>query len=348
VVVLLVVAAVWPTAVSASVAATRLLDVTFAVRNQNRSRVDCPADGRAYDVHGTLALPAAAVPSGVTLYLPGTGNGRSWHFTAVAGHDHIAAMARHGHASVSIDPIAFGRSGIPDGHEVCSASQADVAAQVAGELRTGSYVLRSDAVRAPVFERVGLVGHSQGHVVEVAAFDFGDAFDAFGIVGWSQSVPRPPAAIVSSAIALHATRCQVEAEPKRPGAAGGYDLAFGRLTDRETVDPAVIEALFYDADAAVRRAYASALEREPCGIAESLSKEITASATALADVTRPVLIVVGDHDLFAVPQLYALRFSGSADVETAVIRRAGHMVMLERAAPRFRRTLAAWLSARGL
>ena len=63
-------------------------------------------------------------------------------------------MARAGHASVTVDRLGYGASDKPpDGKSVCIGSQADVAHQIVGQLKAGSYTVQGGKARK--FKRVG-------------------------------------------------------------------------------------------------------------------------------------------------------------------------------------------------
>lgn len=312
------------------------IDVRFSVVNKNDSHAACEADGGNYEVRGWLALPRRTQAEGVTIYLHGAGDARTWHLTTVPRHDHISEMARMGHASLFIDQLGYGDSTVPDGTAICLGSLADIAAQIASHLRTGSYA--ASAARAPRFRRVGLAGHSMGgHITEVAAFSFPDAFDAAIIAGWG-IVVRSEIVPVLVGVAKLASNCTLA--PADKNGAPGY--AYG-------LDPDEIgDALFYNAEARVVAAAARGWEPDPCGVHRSQGPAVFTSVTEAARATVPILVVYGDHDLFGAPDVYASRFTGSTDVSWLVVADSGHMMMLERPAPAFRAALHDWLRARGL
>ncbi len=336
----------WP--VRADEPAIIEVPVAFTVQNVNRSAVPCPADGRPYTVRGSLVLPAGAVPESVTLYVHGSGNARSWHFTAVPGYDYATEMARLGHASVVIDQLGYGDSDIPDGRQLCLGSLADIASQIAGQLRAADY--RVATGEAVAFSRVGLGGHSMGGAVaHVASYSFPASFDAIVLAGWVDAiVPQTAlAGIRAQRTALVgvgrqiALRC-LASEPKRPGAPAGYAYVFERDELRHG-------GLFANGDPAVSAAFAESYERDSCATFQSLGQVVAVNLVRTPSVTTPVLILLGEHDLFppSAGQLLRAKFSGSDDVSLQVVADTGHSLWLERTAPAVRAVLHHWLSERG-
>ena len=119
-------------------------------RSRSRSRTptrprrrDVRRDGGTYTVRGHLTAPKKGKRSGVTLYLHGLGLGEwLWNFQPVKSYNFVAGMARAGHASVSVDRLGYGASDKPpDGKSLCIGSQADVAHQIVGQLKAGSYTV---------------------------------------------------------------------------------------------------------------------------------------------------------------------------------------------------------------
>ena len=127
----------------------------------------------------------------MTLYLHGLGLGEwLWNFQPVKSYNFVAGMARAGHASVTVDRLGYGASDKPpDGKSVCIGSQADVAHQIVGQLKAGSYTVQGGKARK--FKRVGLVGHSAaGQISITEAYTYRD-LKALVVVGFSFSnLPR--------------------------------------------------------------------------------------------------------------------------------------------------------------
>ncbi len=321
--------------------------VAFTVQNLNRSAAPCPADGRTYTVRGSLVLPAGGVPDTVTLYVQGSGNARSWHFTAVPGYDYANAMAALGHASVVIDNLGYGDSDIPPGDQVCIGSLADVDTQIGTQLRTGTYTASGEP--GPAFARVALAGHSGGAVVaHVIGYSFPGAFDAIVLAGFVDALtPQITAAglatqstVFGALVRSVALRC-LPGEPKRAGASGGYAYGFD---DRD-----IRGGLFANAEPTVVDAFAVAYERDACGALQSGGTAIATSLALSGLVTAPVLILLGEYDVASATggEVQRAQFTGSNDVSLEIVARTGHMLWLERAAPAVRGVLHQWLSDRG-
>ncbi|WP_143664556.1 alpha/beta hydrolase, partial [Streptomyces sp. NRRL B-24572] len=164
------------------------LPVSFVVRNVNRTKSQCTTDGRTYTVRGHLTAPRALLEGAgrppVTLYVHGTNTGEWIWRLNVEGRDHVRELARRGHASVTIDRLGYGSSDIPDGFASCSGAHADIAHQVVGQLRAGTYTM--GARQTPYrFGKVFLAGHSSGALVaETVAASFGDV-DGLILTGWA-------------------------------------------------------------------------------------------------------------------------------------------------------------------
>jgi pimeloyl-ACP methyl ester carboxylesterase len=321
------------------------MPVSFAITNVNRSKVPCLSDGREYRISGHLVAPRALLtasePRAVTLYLHRIAAGEvTWRFSAVSGYDYAYEMARLGHASVTIDRLGFGASGIPDGNQVCVGSQADVAHQVVGALRGGDFSAGGGTPTS--FQRVALAGHSYGgYIAAVEAYSFQDVDALVGVASaFDQGFGPAGSAIYLDFLDLTAS-CAGGGEPKSPGGPRGYFL-FGKR---------FVADFFFNADPAVVEAARSLHERDPCGeFAGSFAQTLAVDQLYLPTVSVPVLLVFGDHDTafppsFAKPQ--SALYRASPDVTTAVIQDAGHELTLQRTAPALRTTVSDWLRARG-
>ena len=246
---------------SAGVASARVVSqpVTFSVENVNRSKVSCAADGATYRVAGHLVGPEAAFAPGapapsVTLYLHGLGFGEFfWRFTAVPGYDYSQALAKAGHVSVVIDRLGYDSSDHPFGTNTCIGAQADIAHQIAGDLRTGQYGISGGGSRPVAFSRVALAGHSiGGAIAQVEAYSFDDV-DALAVISYAdQSSQR-----AQNEFAKTATVCATGGQPaedNQPTSPGGY--AFFGQTDADFQ-----AAMFHNAQPAVVHVATSARNR---------------------------------------------------------------------------------------
>jgi pimeloyl-ACP methyl ester carboxylesterase len=329
------------------------LAVSFEIVNQNRTPTAplCPGDGKTYTLRGSLVGPAGvetgAVES-VTLYVHGSGDASTWHFTALPGLDHITEMARLGHASLFVHSLGYGPSDRVDGTSVCFGTFADHTHQVIEHLRAGSYL--AGGAPGPAFERVALAGHSAGGgIAELEALSFHDV-DALIISGWTDypwpvtMADDPPGPFLYSAVAGFARRCATEPESKEPGGPGGWAFLFTTRTE--------VEILMPNIEPAVLDAFVEAYEQDPCGWGGDFLATTAANSALSHTITVPVLLAYGDRDPVAsVPEVelqrarYAL---ASDDVSMQIIPDMGHEIMLERPAAAFRAGLGQWLKARGL
>jgi pimeloyl-ACP methyl ester carboxylesterase len=319
------------------------LPISFRINNTNTSQLLCPTDGSRYVVRGELIGPAwrigpHAKPANrtVTLYLHGLGFGAYfWHFTAVQGYDYATQMAQLGHASVVIDRLGYGSSSHPDGSLSCLGGQADIAHQIIGQLRTGSYTTDG---RPVAFQRVALAGHSAGGAVaEIEAYSYVDPA-ALIVMAWDEE----PSQFATVQATQSGVVCATTGQLPGGGEPGGYAY-FGQTRDDFTA------AMFHNADPTLESVVTNMRPREPCGDIASLATAIVQDSKVSA-VTAPVLILCAANDeLFPPPgcahqhQLY----TGSRDVSTSVLQDTGHALTLERSEPQLRTLVSSWLAKRG-
>jgi pimeloyl-ACP methyl ester carboxylesterase len=306
------------------------IPVSFEVVNQNRSAAQCPADGARYTVRGHLTGPASVLRRDIvraaTLYLHGNAvDERIWRYTKTEGYNHVAEMARAGFVSVSIDRLGYGASDAPPGKENCFGDEADVAHQIVGQLRSGSY--RSGGPH-PKVGRLALVGHSAaGFVAMAEAYSFRDV-DALVVVASGEfATPR-----VVEVVADQQRRCLDSDHGYEPIYTD--EAAFGR-------------DFFFDAEPQIVADVAGARIADSCGGTSFAAADVTADLAMLATIGVPVLTIAGARDsFFPHPDLQAKLFTGSPDVQTVKLDGMGHGIVLERKAPAFRAALAGWLRDR--
>jgi pimeloyl-ACP methyl ester carboxylesterase len=319
------------------------LPVSFEVKNTNTSHVPCPSDGRSYTVSGHLVAPRAALDSGsqaVTLYLHGLGYGEFyWRFQAVPGYDFAGAQARAGHASVVIDRLGYDSSGHPDGRDSCTGSEADVAHQIVGALRRGSY--RIGARAGVPFTRVALAGHSMGSIIsQVEAYSFRD-IDALVVTAYADQGQTP---LLLSESAKTGAVCATGGQAAEGGGPGGYAY-FGQTPEDSRA------MMYHNASPAVIEAAGALRNLDPCGLIGSTTQTQLINQLELGSVTVPVLIVCGSDDaLFGADGCSRQQdhYAGSPDVSTVVLGDTGHALALERTSKRFQAAVSTWLKARGL
>jgi pimeloyl-ACP methyl ester carboxylesterase len=309
--------------------------VSFQVRNTDTTASPkCTPDGGTYTVRGHLTRPAKGKQSGVTLYLHGLGLGEwLWDFP-VKRFSHARAMARARHASVTIDRLGYGASDRPvDGRSVCIGSQADVAHQIVGQLKAGSYTAQGGA--APRFRRVGLVGHSAaGQISITEAYTYRD-LRALVVVGFSFSnLPRG-----NDEFGFERIACDKGGDP----IAGVTNYGFFGRTEagfRSTMFHSAPKTL---QDTAVKLHYP-----DPCGDNYSLIDTIQKQAANDGKVKIPVLVACGRNDVLYAPfgcEAQAERF---AKGRSLILKNTGHGVPLERGAKTFRKRLGRFLARYGL
>ena len=156
-------------------APARTADVGQIVREPIAFSVTNPAiPGSRYTIHGELVRPRAGCTGSVLLAMHGLSYGAwAWDFPLDPPAYSVAqSLAERGYATVAVDELGYGTSageGAPDhpnGYTLTVESYADMAAQIAKQLRAGAYT----SAHAVPFSHVGLMGHSAGsEIIEMAA-----------------------------------------------------------------------------------------------------------------------------------------------------------------------------------
>jgi pimeloyl-ACP methyl ester carboxylesterase len=313
--------------------------VAFTVKNTNTTNVPCVPDGATYTVRGHLTGPAAALTKkrskryGATLYLHGLGvAGWLWNFP-LARYSHARAMARAGHVSVTVDRLGYGSSDRPpSGKSVCIGSQADIAHQIVGQLRSGAY-----GAPGLAFRRVGLAGHSAaGQISITEAYSYRDV-RALVVVAFSYSnLPRG-----NEEFGFQRIACDK----------GGDAVAIGTITDYGFFgrsEAGLRSIMFHSAPKAVRDRAVALRGPDPCGDNYSLIPAIQRQAANVGKVRVPVLVVCGRNDILYAPfgcEAQAERFRRG---RTVILGNTGHGLPLERSARTFRKRLSGFLGRYGL
>ena len=324
-----------PSAAAKAVKVTSL-PVSFQVKNTNTTTAPgCTPDGAAYTVRGHLTAPAKGKRSGVTLYLHGLGLGEwLWNFQPVKSYNFVAGMARLGNHSVTIDRLGYGASDKPpDGKSTCIGSQADVAHQIVGHLKAGSYTVQGGTARK--YKRVGLVGHSAaGQISITEAYTYAD-LKALVVVGFSYSnLPRG-----NDEFGFQRIACDAGGDP----VTGLVNYAFFGRTEA-----GFRSTMFRSAPKAVQDAGVKLHYPDPCGDNYSLIDTIQKQAANVPKVRVPVLVVCGTKDVLYAPfgcEAQAERFRKGRSL---ILRNTGHGVPLERSAKTFRKRLSRFLDRAGL
>ena len=322
--------------------------VAFLVDNTNTSRDPCPSDGKPYVVRGHLTGPRSAIEGpaaqAVTLYYEGFDAGEwNWRFRIVPGYDYAAELAMLRHVSVTVDQVGYGASGHPQGNDTCVGAQADIAHQIIGQLRSGSYSAQG---RSPVaFSKVVLGAHDVGGAAaEVEAYSYDD-IDGLMVFTYQDQGFTP---FVLGVAANAGARCAAGGEPAYPGGPGGY-VYYPQVSDWPTIMP--------NSDPAVIAGAIASRQRNPCGLIPSTATTAgldfigaNTGTTGLGEIHVPVLLVLGaldpvfTHDGFFKQATY---FTGTDDLTAILLPGTGHFEMLDRNAPRFRGLVAEWLGTRG-
>jgi pimeloyl-ACP methyl ester carboxylesterase len=314
---------------------TESIPVTFRVINTNTSKVPCPSDGIRYDVVGRLTGPRSVLENGpmtaATLYLHGDGVDESlWNYRRVPGYDYASEMARAGLISVTITRLGYQGSGKPDGNKICLGSEADVAHQIVGQLRSGRYQMhRPDGQNGTTagmpIQRIALAGHSAaGFVATAEAYSYKDIEGLLLVASGEFVSPRVPAAVF-------------EQQARCASSADGY--AFIEGTDAEAA-----KDFFHNADPEVVADAVAHRPRDSCGGLLNSPVDVIADAALLSTIRVPVLVIAGEQDaFFPNPELQAKLFGGSTDVQATTVPETGHAITLGYSAPGFRALMAEWL-----
>lgn len=321
--------------------------VSFSVVNNNTSGLPCLTDGAAYTVRGHLVEPRAKAPGArsVTLYLHGLDAGEwFWHLQGVTGYDYVSEMARLGQASVVIDRIGYGGSGLPQGLSSCLGGQASVAHQIIGQLRAGGYAVGSSPDGGPSFNHVVLAGHSiGGAIAQIEAYSYKD-IDGLVVLLWADLGATPTSLTDFAQAGL---TCALGGQNAKPGGPGGYAFL--------VPSPSQFQGqLLFDSPPEVVSAAMPLQNRNPCGDFASTATAIAIDELRVREISVPVLLVYGDHDnlfsaqmsttgLTAQQNLYA----GTHDLTETVLGNTGHFMTLERSQPTLRADVQGWLCARG-
>ena len=319
-------------------AAVTSLDVSFTVRNVNRSALKCASDGKTYTIRGHLVGPAtllddARVPLATT-YLHGLSFGQFfWRFTGTPGYDYSANQARNGQVSLVIDRLGYRFSDQPNGYQVCAGSRADMAHQIVTQLKAGNY--RAEGRETPpAADAVVLAGHSYGaQIAALEAHSFGD-IDGLIQIGYADRVQSQ---LLRDNAKYTANLCAQGGVPRKRTYA-----PLGPVSGA----PA---ALYNSATPRVKQQTLKLLTLDPCGDTASFSAATKRNLQRNDDIEVPVLVVAGGADkLFPKPAGpdQAKLFTGSKDVTAVVLPATAHAFTFERTRLTLASKIDRWLDLR--
>lgn len=326
-------------ATAAEGAAIAEVPVTFTVTNSNRSSIPCATDGKQYTIRGHLTGPAAELATnelpGGALYLHGLEVGEDFWRMPVVNDGFVEELAQRGHVSVTIDRLGYNGSGAPTGFASCVGGQADIAHQIIGQLRAGTY----GGARHPRFGKVALLGHSLGGAItEIEAYSFHDAA-AIGVLSFADSALTPSVVAGSAAWGLS---CLAGGTRSEAGAPGYAYLTTSQADYRRNF-------LAHTPWAVLPQAIALR-ELNPCGDMFSGVVAVPISLLNLSRIAVPVLVMTGTDDrVFDVNRvrLQAALFSGSNSLTLRVVDGATHGFTLEPTVSQFVTEADAWLGQQG-
>jgi pimeloyl-ACP methyl ester carboxylesterase len=306
------------------------LDISFAVKNTNRTSVSCASDGKDYTVNGVLVGPKGVIAAGdaATLYLHAVTWNADYFNLDIPEHNYAQAMAQRGHVSVAVDRLGYGTSGKPEGRATCFGSEADVAAQMVDALKSGNYTLAGRP--GPSYDKVFLGGSSVGALIaNIAAFSFHnvDGLINQGFGDFAASV------YAGQEVADAFSRCSAGGDAEAPP-----NYATFARNSRDT--------FYFQSATPDVRAATPPPRPDPCGQLESVPAGIGADMVRLGEIDVPVLLLFGASDAVFPPpalELTAPRYSGSPEVVRGTIPGASHFPVLERGFSILVGTTSQWL-----
>jgi pimeloyl-ACP methyl ester carboxylesterase len=315
--------------------------VAFTVKNTNTAIAPCTPDGATYTVRGHITGPNGFKRPGVTLYLHGLGLGEwLWNFQPLKKrYSFVRGMARTRHVSVSIDRLGYGASDQPrSGKATCIGSHADIAHQIVGQLKAGTYAVGRGKPRK--FKRVGLAGHSAaGQIAITEAYSYRD-LRALVVVGFSFSnLPRGNDEFGFQRIACDKGGDPIPTAP--PSLLTDYAY-FGRT------DAGFRSTMFRSAPKAVQDAAVKLHYPDPCGDNYSLIDTIQRQAANVGKVKVPALVVCGRNDVLYADFGCEAQADRFAKGSLLLLGNTAHGTPLERSAKTFRKRLSRFLRRYGL
>jgi len=292
-----------------------------------------------YRLYGQLCLPSNGRSTTVQLLIPGATYGHVyWDFSyQPQTYSYVQALTAAGYSTFNIDPIGVGLSSHPNLSlsDVTMETEAYVVHEIVQDLRTGLLGYQP-------FARVLLVGHSLGSgIVWLEAGTYHDV-DGVIITGLVHHLNT------TQLTAIFASFAPADLDPRF--ASAGYGA--GYLTTK----PGTRAGDFYslpDADPNAVSTDEATKETMTDGETRTFAPLLIDGISA--QITAPVLLVIGQHDSI-VCGLLATDCSSAASVEkaetpyyapqthlqVAVIPGSGHDLNLHKAAPLCFAAIAAW------
>ena len=321
-----------PTPAVAETGSTAEVDVSFTVRNSNRSPVPCPADGRTYSVRGTLIGPADALDAATThrvnvLVHDITTGGWFWRMPGHPEVDYAGRLADAGEVSLVIDRLGYDASPVARGTSPCLGSQADVLHQVVQQVRAGRPGI-------PKPDDVIVHGHSVGAAIAQAEASRWKDVDGLVLMSWSDGGVSPRAITES---ALQHSACLVGGG--RDGAPRGYAWYARTQSDFRSIHFATAAA-GVQADAAAMR------NPDPCGDALSLAQLVLLGNVLTRTIDVPVLLLYGGRDVLNRPDAASSQraaYAPGASITVHTDSAAGGALPLEAGATDLRARVRDWL-----
>lgn len=309
-------------------------DVSFIVRNVNRSGVPCPADGRTYTVSGTLVGPANQLAASSTrrvnvLVHDFTTGGWFWRMPGHPDADYASRLAESGEVSLVIDRLGYDASPVRRGTSTCAGAQADVLHQVIEQVRSGSPSI-------PIPDDVVVHAHSVGAAIAQAEAARWKDVDGLVLMSWSDAGASLRAITES---AKQHTACLL----------GGGEAGAPRQYAWFARTEADFRSIHFATAGAALQSDATALRNpDPCGDAVSLAQLVTLGNVLTRSINVPVLLLYGGRDVLNRPDaatLQRIAYGPKAAVTVHKDPSAGGALPLEAGAADLRARVRDWLCA---
>ena len=267
------------------------------------------SDGGTYQIVGyRYHRPGAHGPLQVLVH-GATYDHRYWDAGTLDGVEYSYAryMAARGHDVLAIDQLGAGESSKPSGYFLNLSETADSVGQLLASLRTRQNPLGKR------FHSIALVGHSNGSITAIREESIHHQADALVVTGWGHTatpLPLDPAPILALLQA-----------PYLPSNAFPEPFRAFLFYHAPSTDPAMPQ---YDATT-LASTMASGQFIDTFGVAAAPTLD------GVADVTGPVLVQLGDHDLLSPASNAALEagyWTSASSVDVQALPEMGHDVNL--------------------